>query len=128
MEKIPNEILLKIFSYLEVQDLGRCASVNKKFHEIAYEKMLWQKLPVNLAGKQVPVEFLQHIMKHGIAYINLDSAQIHTIGDLVHFGEQNSVKYLIIDFHLESTWIQIDVKNIYSVDKVTRKPESRGNK
>ena len=98
MEKIPNEILLKIFSYLEVQDLGKCASVCKKFHEIAYERRLWQRLSVNLYGKQVPVEFLQHIMKHGIAYINLDCAGIS--GDLLYFAQQNSLKYLILNFSL----------------------------
>ena len=41
-KKIPNEIWLKIFSYLEVQDLNRCAYVSKQFQEIAYEKALWQ--------------------------------------------------------------------------------------
>ena len=96
MEKIPNEILLKIFSHLEIQDLGRCAGVSRQFHEIAYAKGLWQKLPINLFSKGVPVEFLQHIMKHGIAYINLDWAGI--LGDPLHFAKQNSLKYLTLDF------------------------------
>ena len=94
MEKIPNEILLKIFSYLEVQDLGRCATVCKEFHEIAYDRGLWQKLPINLAGKRVPVEFVQHIMKHGAGYLNLDNAEI--FGNPLHFAQQNSLKYLIL--------------------------------
>lgn len=97
MEKIPNEILLKIFSYLEVQDLGRCAMASKRFHEMAYERRLWQKLPINLFYKEVPVGFVQHIMKHEIAYINLQWARI--IGDSVHFTQQKSLKYLILDFH-----------------------------
>ena len=92
MEKIPNEIWLKIFSYLEVQDLGRCATVSKQFHELAYEKRLWRKLPINLSVKIVPVEFLQHIMKHEIAYINLHKATI--FGDPSHFSQQNALKYL----------------------------------
>ena len=94
MEKIPNEILLKIFSYLEVQDLGRCARVSKQFHEVAYDRSLWQKLPINLTEKQVPVEFVQHIMKRGIAYINLDCAKM--VGYSRHFAQQNSLKYLIL--------------------------------
>ena len=56
MEKLPNEILLKIFSYLEIQDLGRSARVSKKFHEIAYDRESWQKLPINLTWKQVPAD------------------------------------------------------------------------
>ena len=96
MEKLPNELLLKIFSYLEIQDLARCARVSKKFHEISYERGLWQKLSVNLSRKQVPVEFIQHIMKHGTGYLNLDAAEI--LGaDPVHFAQQNFLKYWIDD-------------------------------
>ena len=51
MDKMPDEILMKIFSYLEVQDLGRCAMVSKRFHEMAYERRLWHKLPINLFNK-----------------------------------------------------------------------------
>ena len=108
MEKLPNEILLKILSYLEFQDLSRCARVSKRFHEIAYERELWQKLPVNLTEKQVPVEFVQHIMKHGIAYINLDYAGI--IGDSLHFAQQNSLKYLILNFTLPELQSEREVK------------------
>ena len=61
METLPNEIWLKIFSYLDLQDLNRCAAVCKKFQKFAYEKSLWQKLPVNLAVKQVSVEFIQQV-------------------------------------------------------------------
>ena len=97
MEKIPIEILMKIFSYLEIQDLGRCAMVSKTFHEMAYERRLWQKLPINLFNNEVPVGFLQHIMKHGIAYMSLDCARI--IGDSVHFTQQKSLKYLILNIY-----------------------------
>ena len=97
MEKIPNEILLKIFSYLEVQDLGKCASVSKRFNKIAYEKRLWQKRAINFTYEEVPIEFVQHIVKHGIAYINLDFAQI--LGDSLYFAQQTSLKYLILNFY-----------------------------
>ena len=76
MEQLPNEVLLKIFSYLEVQDLGRCATLSKRFQKIAYEKSLWQKLPINLYSKLVPIGFIQHIVEHGTAYLNLDMACI----------------------------------------------------
>jgi len=103
MEKVPNEILLKIFSYLDIQSLGRCATMSKRFHEIAYEKVLWQKLPVNL-GPNVPIEFLQHIMKHGIAYIRLHHVAL--IGDPVYFAHQKSLKYLALDFNYYSREMQ----------------------
>ena len=31
----PNEIMLKIFSNLELQDLGRCTMVSKRFNEVS---------------------------------------------------------------------------------------------
>ena len=79
METLPNEIWLKIFSYLEVQDLNRCASVSKQFQEYAYDKAVWQKLPINLAAKQVPIEFIQQIVERGTSYLNLDYTEI--LGD-----------------------------------------------
>ena len=108
MEKIPNEILLKIFSYLEVEDLGRCATVSKQYHKIAYVRRLWQKLAINLIRKKVPVQFLQHIMKHGIAFMNLDFTEI--VGDSLQFSQQNSLKYLILDFKLRDLQSQREVK------------------
>jgi len=64
---------------------------------MAYERRLWQKLPINLFNNEVPVGFLQHIMKHGITYMSLDCARI--IGDSVHFTQQKSLKYLILNIY-----------------------------
>ena len=73
METLPDEILLKIFSYFEVQDLIGCAAVSKRFQKIAYEKALWQKLPIpNLRLKRVPAEFFQKAVERGISSLDLD--------------------------------------------------------
>ena len=96
METLPDEMWLMVFSYLEVQDLGRCASVSKQFQKIAYEKALWQKLPINLEGKsyimKIPVEFIQYILKRGTAYLNLSTVEI--LGDQLLLDQPNSLKYL----------------------------------
>ena len=77
METLPDEILLKIFSYFEVQDLIGCAAVSKRFQKIAYEKSLWQKLPIpNLRLKRVPAEFFQKAVERGISSLNLDCLEI----------------------------------------------------
>ena len=40
IEKIfPNEIMLKIFSNLDLKDLGRCAMVSKTFCELSHHSM-----------------------------------------------------------------------------------------
>ena len=94
MEKIPNEIWLKIFSYFEVQDLGRCAMVSKQFQEIAYERGLWKKLPISLVRKRVPIEFIQRIFERGTPYLNLYRAEV--FGDPLNFAKPNSLKYLVL--------------------------------
>ena len=79
METLSNEIWLKIFSYLEVQDLNQCASVSKQFQKLAHEKVVWKKMPINLAAKRVPIGFIQQIVERGTAYLNLDCTQM--LGD-----------------------------------------------
>merc|ERR1712223_293431 len=92
METIPNEIRIMIFSYLEVEDLLRCATVNKSFQVTANDKALWKKLPIYLGWKQVPVGFLRHILKLGTAYLTLSSVEI--LGDPNQLSQTNSLKYL----------------------------------
>ena len=107
-ETLPNEIWLKIFSYLEVQDLNRCASISKQFKEYAYDKAVWQKLPINLAAKQVPIEFIQQIVERGTAFLNLDHTEM--LGDQLallkadqlYFAQPNGLKYLNLGFIQEN--------------------------
>ena len=40
-EKLPDEVVLKIFSYLLEQDLCRAACVCKRFSELANDPILW---------------------------------------------------------------------------------------
>lgn len=43
-EKLPDEVVLKIFSYLLEQDLCRAACVCKRFSELANDPILWWDL------------------------------------------------------------------------------------
>ena len=40
MENLPNEILLKTFSYLNILDIGECVMVSKRFLRICKDKSL----------------------------------------------------------------------------------------
>ena len=50
---LPDEMWLEIFSFLDIKDLGRLAMVNRRFHQLAYDEKLWEKL--RQSGKMVPV-------------------------------------------------------------------------
>ena len=39
--ELPKEIAIKIFQYLSVKDLGRCACVNKKWKVLADDDLIW---------------------------------------------------------------------------------------
>ena len=47
-EDLPNEIILKIFKYLEIADLLQCTAVNERIREIANCESLWEI--VHLSG------------------------------------------------------------------------------
>uniref|UniRef100_A0A671NP87 DNA mismatch repair protein Msh2-like n=1 Tax=Sinocyclocheilus anshuiensis TaxID=1608454 RepID=A0A671NP87_9TELE len=47
-EKLPDEVVLKIFSYLLEQDLCQAACVCKRFSELANDPILWKRLYVEV--------------------------------------------------------------------------------
>lgn len=47
-QKLPDEVVLKIFSYLLEQDLCQAACVCKRFSQLANDPILWLVLPESL--------------------------------------------------------------------------------
>ena len=41
---LPNEILVKIFGYLDIQDISRCAQVSHQFDIISKDSSLWKSM------------------------------------------------------------------------------------
>ena len=75
---LPEEVLLKVFAYLDITNLLRCSQVCHRIRHICYDKSLWQK--VNLCGKIVPYRFVRLILKNGCKYLSLRNAKIE--GDI----------------------------------------------
>ena len=44
LENLPNEILLKIFDYIEIEDLIICCQVSRRIRMIVRDDSLWQKV------------------------------------------------------------------------------------
>ena len=61
LDNLPNEVLLKVFTYLNIRDLGYCAQVSTRLRDISIDESLWQK--INVFNKVVPTGFIQHILK-----------------------------------------------------------------
>ena len=73
-EEFPSELLLKIFSFLEIVDLMKCSQASKRIRIICFDESLWQK--INLSKKTVPTEFLQKVIDYGCKWLNLNQTQL----------------------------------------------------
>ncbi|XP_045924506.1 F-box only protein 15 [Micropterus dolomieu] len=51
MERLPSEVLIKILSYLDASALFSVSHVNKLFHQLANDNVLWNKLYIAEFGK-----------------------------------------------------------------------------
>ena len=71
---LPNEILMNIFSYLNIKELYKCAHVNKKFRQISHDKSFWKS--VNLYKQRVSSQFIAQILRLGTEYLNLQEVTI----------------------------------------------------
>ena len=89
-DHLPDEVQLKIFKLLEIEDLMHCSQVSKRLRKICQDETIMKK--VNLYEKVVPSEFIAHILEYGCKYINLRSAKI--VGPLQLSRKDYNVKYL----------------------------------
>ena len=71
-EDLPNEIIIKILSHLKKIELGHCAQVSKRFHEISRNESLWQQM--NLCDQIITTGFLEYFLTNGCKYLSLQGA------------------------------------------------------
>lgn len=71
--KLPKELLLRIFSYLDVVSLCRCAQVSKSWNILALDGSNWQRIDLFDFQKDVEVNILKIMFKI------LDKKQVITI-------------------------------------------------
>ena len=69
---LPDEVILKIFAYLDIIDLIYCGQVSKRFREISQDETL-QKL--NLDEREVPNNFLKLLISRGLKYLSFFRAK-----------------------------------------------------
>ena len=67
---LPNEILVKIFGYLDIQDIRCSAQVSHQFNVISKDSSLLRSSKLSIYGTKVPTEFLTYIIQRGITGIS----------------------------------------------------------
>ena len=73
-DKLPDEIMLKIFSFLSFESLGNCNQVSHRMKRIAEDTSLWEK--VEAEGKVIPAGFVEKIVKCKVKAISFQYCEI----------------------------------------------------
>ena len=73
---MPDEILLKIFNYLDwdILSILKLSQISKRFNAICQEESLWQK--ASLAKARIPTTLVQKILEKGCRYLRLDRVKL----------------------------------------------------
>ena len=67
---LPNEMLTKIFGYLDFQEISRCAQVSQQFNSIS--EITWKSWDkITIQRKEVPNEFLEFLLEKGIKELQI---------------------------------------------------------
>jgi len=74
LEDLPDEVLLKIFSLLHIEDLISCGQLSKRIRSVCHDESLWQKM--YLGWKTVPNNFLELALNNGCTYLSLSCAKL----------------------------------------------------
>ena len=71
---LPDELILKVFSYTETADILRCGQVSKIIRTVSNDNSLFQT--VNLSGKYVKTDLIEMALNKGCKSLNLSDSSI----------------------------------------------------
>ena len=93
-DELPNEIILKIFSFLSFKSLGNCNQVSRRMKTISEDTSLWEK--VEACGQVIPSGFIEQIVKSKVKFISFDYCEVFPV-DFDILKENNlDLKYMAI--------------------------------
>ena len=133
LETLPNELILKIFTYLTIKDLGRCAQVSKNFYIIAYDKTLWTKILVtsrmppnsfNLPLRHrsscvMPHRLLVQALTRGARHLALSNLNFISTSQ-PNFPTTNQVEYLALSgFIMDENYFRQLILSFHQLKKLS---------
>ena len=74
LNDLPNEIIIKVLSYLETRDLFFFGHLSTRTRAISRDEALWQK--VTVYNKTLKSEFLEFILRNGCKFLKLIDVQL----------------------------------------------------
>ena len=78
LDNIPNEIVLKILSNLDILDLLQCAQVSKRINLICTDETLYHKIDFS-RRKKIPTRIIELVLRRGCNSLNLRMSKLQGI-------------------------------------------------
>ena len=75
LDDMPDEIMLKIFTFLDIREILKCGQVSQRIRAISNDESLWLKL--NFYEGHVPYELLEKAVENGCKYLSLAFATLY---------------------------------------------------
>ena len=94
LEKLPDEIILKIFSFLSFKSIGNVNQVSQRMKRIAEDTSLWEK--VEAWGRLIPAGFIEQILKSKVKYISFQDCEFCPINLDILKDNNLDLKYMRI--------------------------------
>ena len=95
LQAMPDEIVLKILIYLEIENILKMSQTSKRFHEICQENTLWQIIDVSGSNglQRVPTAFIHKLLGKECKELTLQ--QVKLKGKL-DFNDESKLEYLYL--------------------------------
>ena len=117
-EDLPDEVILKVIKYLDINKLVKFGEVSKRMRAISSDQSLWQKInlgqnrpgdhwyPGSNAIIDVPTNFVKMAIENGCKYLNLRYMKLGTPGEHIsmtsdgdfRLDRASCLKYLDLTF------------------------------
>ena len=75
LEDLPDEVVLKIFSFLNIEGILKCGQVSQRMRAISNDNSLW--LQLNLSDRKVPYGLLEKAVENGCIYLSLARSRLY---------------------------------------------------
>jgi len=93
LQDMPEEIVLKILTYLGIKNILKMCQTSKRYHEICQDDSLWQRF--DFSGKKVPTDFVHKLLEKGCKTLSLHYG-LKLKGNL-DFNDVSKLTHLYLD-------------------------------
>ncbi|KAL8623794.1 hypothetical protein ACOMHN_054100 [Nucella lapillus] len=112
-ERVPDEVLLHIFTFLTRRNVVKCMRVCKKWNRIGLDESLWRR--IDLSFKTVQIRTIKHLFNRGTSHLRMAKCNVKgsVFQDLsVSFSEEqrlSRLQYLDLSMAVVSDALLTDI-------------------